>query len=256
MFKISLSILLISISFNSQATCDFNYWRSYEQDNLYRHDDSKAYIFKTNKKQIDADGAPNAYHPDNIGLDNYLNAGYKPGKKSGWKSVLVPDPINPNQPYVQPSGNFKGYFVSQTTLIDRSKKQINPERYVDATEFPYLVFPKTFYNIKGTGFIGDIGYAINIKNGKKIAFVVADIGPINKPMGEMSIALAEALGGVNVNPRNGKGAPIGEIIYVIFYGSKNQYPWPITIEDQNKAAIELLKPIGGAQAVRKCFAST
>jgi len=34
---------------------------------------------------IDADGAPNAYHPDNIGLDDLKNAGYP--NTSWWKNI-------------------------------------------------------------------------------------------------------------------------------------------------------------------------
>jgi hypothetical protein len=33
-------------------------------------------FFYQSKMSIDADGAPNAYHPDNIGLDDLKNAGY------------------------------------------------------------------------------------------------------------------------------------------------------------------------------------
>ena len=56
-------------------------------------------VFYKSGMTIDADGAPNAYHPDNIGLDDLKNAGYP--NTSWWKNILVPDPQNPNRAYEQ-----------------------------------------------------------------------------------------------------------------------------------------------------------
>jgi hypothetical protein len=57
-------------------------------------------------------------------------------------------------------------------------------------------------------------------NGQESAAIVADVGPRNDPLGEVSIRLAENLGGHNVNPRNGAGMPTGRFAYVVFPRSK------------------------------------
>ena len=80
---------------------------------------------------IDADGAPNAYHPDNTGLDDLKNAG-APGYWEG----LAKD--KDGEPFVQgPDDPFPGYYVSATALADRSKPVNDPTRYVDASKIPF-----------------------------------------------------------------------------------------------------------------------
>jgi hypothetical protein len=86
-----------------------------------------AYTYVTSHIEIDADGAPNAYHPRDTGLDALANAGYPHG---GWRSVLVEDPEHPGQAFVQPAGAFAGFFVSKTTLEDGGAPATEPRRYV------------------------------------------------------------------------------------------------------------------------------
>jgi hypothetical protein len=117
------------------AACDAITWRSYKNTQLWKIPDSQAYFYVVSHMAIDADGAPNAYHPQDKGIDFLANAGYPNG---GWKSVLVPDPQNPSKPFVQPSGEFKGYFISQTTLQDRSLPVTDIRRYVNSTKVPAL----------------------------------------------------------------------------------------------------------------------
>ncbi len=63
---------------------------------LRGHADKDAYICVTSRVSIDADGAPNAYHPDNPGLNHYGNASWP--DQSWWPDVLVPDPAKPAKP--------------------------------------------------------------------------------------------------------------------------------------------------------------
>jgi hypothetical protein len=234
----------------SQAQCKAIQWAKYQNTPLSKIGD-KAYFFSTTNMKIDADGAPNAYHPNNtLGLDDLKNAGYP--NSNWWSSVIVPDPKNPKQGYVQPTGEFKGYFVSQTSLQDKSKAKTDPTKYVDSTKIPYLVFPGKFNQMKGTGKTGDIGFAINTTTGEKTSFVVADVGPPDASLGEVSIHLAEKLGGNNVNPRNGKGAPKGKFLYLVFPYSGDIYKWPLTPEKIDEAATNLLKQIGGEDAIKAC----
>jgi hypothetical protein len=73
--------------------------------------------------------APNAYHPDNRGIDDLSNANDPNGD---WRSVLTEDPDDPSRPYVQSSGEFAGSFVSKTSLEDQTRPATDPQRYVDA----------------------------------------------------------------------------------------------------------------------------
>lgn len=115
---------------------------------------SDAYFYVTERMAIDADGAPNAYHPHDTGLDALANAGFPNG---GWKSILAVDPLDPTTPFVQTVGPFAGFFVSKTTLQDPTRKETDPLRYVDSTKVPYLVFPGAFHALTGTGTTGDVG---------------------------------------------------------------------------------------------------
>jgi len=179
-FRIALllkvSVLMSTLVF-AQPECGFNQWKSYKGTKLLSHPTASVYLFSSTHMAVDADGAANAYHPDDIGPDFLANAGCP--NRSWWSSVLVPDPSNPRRAYTQTSGEFAGYFLSKTSLQDKSKAVTDPVRYVDARNIPYLVFPGSFYQMKGTGLLGDLGYAINLSDGEKTSFVVADIGPSN-----------------------------------------------------------------------------
>ena len=143
-------------------------------------------MFATTHAQVDADGAPNAYHPDDVGLNCKTGTGFKGldcpangGYPNGdwWPSAIVPDPKNKKKGYVQPDGEFKGFFVSQTSLRDGARSDLDPAKYVNAAAVPYLVFPGAFHQKAGTGTLGDLGYAVNLDNGKTSAFIVAEVGP-------------------------------------------------------------------------------
>ena len=262
-------ILLLATPLAQSAVCPFDFWTDYQGvkkekkgdvvieiptvDKLLKNKSGSAYLFATAHIAIDADGAPNAYHPDGIGLDKVANAGYP--NSDWWADVLVPDPENPKVAYQQPAGEFAGYFVSKTSLEDKSKDDKDPVRYVDATTIPYLVFPGAFYKMKGTGRRGDKGFAINTTTGKMSSFVVADIGPYRHPLGEVSIALAENISGQSASPRTGLGRSIGRTIYVVFpYTSKTQ-PWPFSVAQMDGYRDAFLKTVGGIDAIRGCVGS-
>lgn len=241
--------------------CPFNKWEKYQGVQLLRAKPKGAYIFSTSQTKVDADGAPNAYHPDDVGLhctkgvgfkglDCPANAGYP--EKIWWRSVIVPNPQNKNEGYIQFDGEYKGYLISQTSLKDKSKSDLDINKYVDSTQVPYLVFPGKFSTVKGTGLMGDFGYAINLDANKIAPFIVADIGPPNAHLGEMSIALANALGGTNPNPRTGSGTPKGKIVYVIFPYSRSAPAWPLTQDEIQSNATSLLSTIGGEKVLRIC----
>jgi hypothetical protein len=234
------------------AACEA--WTDYQGVKLTRISGSDAYVYKIDRIEIDADGAPNAYHPKDTGLDALKNAGY-PDKD--WKSVLVVDPDDRSVPYVQKTGQFAGYYLSMTTLEDRHKAVTDPARYVDATSIPYVVFPGNFFHrITGTGNNGVIGAARNLSTGRTSPVIFADLGGPSDPLGEVSIKLAENLGGTNVSPRVGAGNLTGPFAYVIFHDSEATPPWPLTAEQiDQKATVELAKA-GGWDAVMACVGSS
>ncbi|HEV2855874.1 MAG TPA: hypothetical protein VHC97_24005 [Thermoanaerobaculia bacterium] len=247
---VPLLCLLLSPSPVIAASCDAVPFQAYRGTQLFRFPESTAYFYVVNRMSIDADGAPNAYHPQDTGLDALANAGFPNG---AWRSILVVDPRRADRPFVQPDGEFAGFFVSMTTLQDRTLPVTDVRRYVDATRVPYLVFPGAFFAMRGTGDFGDLGAARQIESGKESAFIVADAGPRNDPLGEVSIRLAESLGGRNVNPRNGTGAPRGPFVYVVFPRSKSQPPWPVTAEQLQQRVQELLTALGGWERILPCI---
>ncbi|WP_404712980.1 hypothetical protein [Sphingomonas sp. MMS24-J13] len=216
--------------------------------------------FTTDHKLVDADGAPNAYHPDDQpdacpdrgrGIDCLAAAGYPNG--SWWQTVLVADPDNPDRPAIQGDGPYKGFYVSMTSLRNTDfAGPASPASYVDAASIPYLVLPAPIYRTDGMGEMGDIGWAMNLDNGRTTPFVIADEGPV-EPFGEASVAFWRALGGTP-NPRNGEGLPEGRIVYVVFPGSHTDAAigWPI---DRKALAREArrLGAIGGATMVTSCL---
>lgn len=248
----------------ADAACTFGPWFEFKDTKIFRNADKTAYVYTTAHSRIDADGAPNAYHPDDVGknctsdphvgLDCPANAGFP--NTSWWPSVLVPDPSNPSKPFVQPSGPFKGFFIAATWLADPSLPATDAKRFVDSTAVPYLVFPgSSFAQLNGTGSKGDVGIAWHTQTGKSTAFIVADQGGgSDAKLGEGSIELYEALGGQNINPRTGSGVAPGKVRFIVFPGSRKSVPktWPRTVAHIKAQADALLEGIGGEAAIKDC----
>jgi hypothetical protein len=223
--------------------------------------DRSAYFLTSEHKLVDADGAPNAYHPDDEpdacpdngrGIDCLEAAGYPSG--TWWQTVLVADPVNPGRPALQKAGPHKGYFVSMTSLRDTSfAGAASPASYVDAARIPYVVLPAPIYRTDGMGEMGDIGWATNLANGQSTPFVIADEGPV-EPFGEASVAFWEALGTGAPNPRNGQGLPDGQITYVVFPGSGRSVSlgWPIDRASLAREAHARLAAAGGPELLQSC----
>src|SRR5216683_1924018 len=198
-----------------------------------------AAFFYESGMTIDADGAPNAYHPDNTGLDDLANAG-TPGRWEGLAKDAEGEPIiqGPNDP-------FPGYYVSATALADRSKPANDPTRYVDASKIPFVVLPGGMARQLGAR-PGDFAAVFNQRNGKSSYAIFGDVGPYDR-IGEGSMALAENLG-IRSDARNG-GARRG-ILYLVFPGSGNGRPR--TIEEIDAEAEKLFQAWGGAAKFAAC----
>ncbi len=185
---------------------------------------------------IDADGAPNAYHPKNIkdALD-YLSSAGKPGN---WWALVTDNDKPHGRPVIQgPDDPFPGYYISTTSLEDVTKPRADPKRYVDSTVVPYFVLPKKLAQ-KFRAQVGDFGAVIKReqRGGEKVVFAIyADLGPPRK-LGEGSIALAKALG-VPSSPKT--GGSHGHIDYIVFPGSGNGKPR--SVHEINIEAASLLR---------------
>jgi hypothetical protein len=157
-----------------------------------------ALIFMTHMN-LDFDGAPNAYGPDNLDpLDTLDHAGQdthyygvmsvkptpqNPVDESGM--INAPDKpglrvkVDPDQPdargylpVVQQTGKFKGYYVSTTSKGSRARgastSKYEQSHYLDSGSVAYGV-PHTGIGREGVG-DGDLGIAIRLDNFRTASF--------------------------------------------------------------------------------------
>ena len=200
--------------------------------------DGQAFFFISGMA-IDADGAPNAYHPDDTGLDELSNA----GAPARWNGIITDRDGNP---LVQQEGDpFPGYYISCTSLSDETREFTDPTRYVDASKIPYVVLPEDVAD-RGGARLGDFAVVKNLRNGKSSFAIYADIGTL----GEGSVALADALG-IWSDARQG-GASDG-ILYLLFPGSGNLRPR--TIGEIQSEGEKLLSDWGGTKKLSFCAES-
>jgi hypothetical protein len=204
--------------------------------------DGESTFFYEAGMSINADGAPNAYHPADTGIDFLTNAGYS----DNWWALAVDKNGNP---FIQGSTDpYPGYYISTTALFDSGFVKQDPRRYVDSTKIPYIVLPGNSDFRKVTGVkLGDFVVVYNTNN-EKLAFAIyADIGPKNQ-IGEGSIALSHALGNDPlVRSRVRRGIP-KDIVYVVFPGSGNGQPRITSeIEAETKRFFEIW---GGVERIK------
>lgn len=184
---------------------------------------SSAFFYEAGMS-IDADGAPNAYNPDNTGLDDLENA----GDGAEWWALAVDEH---GQPILQgPNDPFPGFYISMTALADRTKDRTDPSRFVDASKIPYIVLPGQVMRQTGAR-LGDFAVVFNQRNAKFSYAIFADIGPA---VGEGSVALAENLG---ISSSARRGGTRGDILYLVFPGSGNGNTRPVEEIDQEAAKL-------------------
>jgi hypothetical protein len=202
---------------------------------IWQLPDSQAFFFVSGMT-IDADGAPNAYGPDDTGLDDLANAGVP----AHWDGIITDRDDNP---LVQrESDPFPGYYISCTSLSDRRKKFTDPTGYVDAAKIPYVVLPNDLAD-RGGARLGDFAVVMNLRNGKWSYAIYADMGTL----GEGSIALADNLGIWSDARRGGQS---DGILYLVFPGSGNLQPR--AIDEIQSEAERLLQDWGGIEMLASC----
>ena len=213
--------------------------RRTRETSIWQLPGSQAFFF-VRGMTIDADGAPNAYHPDNIGLDDLANA----GSPEHWDGIMTDREGNP---LIQgPDDPFPGYYVSCTSLSDRTKSASDPNRYVDATKIPYIVLPRSVAD-QGGARLGDFAVVVNLANGKSSYAIFADVGTL----GEGSVALADNLGIWSDARRGGRA---GGVLYLVFPSSGNRQPR--TIEEIQGETEKLFQDWGGLAKLTSCAANS
>ncbi len=207
---------------------------------VYLMNKSKFILYKSGMS-IDADGSPRAYHPKKRGLDYLKNA----GKNGKWWALVTKKNKKADIPIIQNKKDpAPGYFVSTTSLYDKTKKLEDPNRYVNAEEIPYYVIPKKLLKMNSIH-LGDLGFVYNWKNRKYSYAIFADVGS-NKHIGEGSIALAKTLG-INANPKN--GGTDDDVVYLLF--PKSGEKKPLTKYEIKKRARKLFIKWGGLKRFKK-----
>ncbi len=250
MYRFSKSILLTGVAviasaavvLGSQQPADLGLHpiAAVESRKVWQVNGEKAFLYKS-KMAIDADGAPNTYHPvSDFGIDDLFNGG-TPGN---WWAVVTDTGEPDGLPIFQgPDDPAPGYYVSTTSLMDLTRPVRDPARYVDATKIPFFVLPMAVIKA-GDAHLGDFAVVYNSHNNRLAYAIFADEGPPNL-LGEGSIALANQLK-INPNARNG-GIADG-IVFLVFPRSGNEKPR--SVREINREGSKLFKAWGGLKQLR------
>lgn len=240
---------------------------------------SKAIAFAS-QMQVNTDGAPDSYHPDDKGITHICN-GVSVGPNCSWEPACLPafrkakaegfrGPTKmcffamatgkDGVPLIQGAGDpSPGYFVSTTALKQPGHKAGTPQAQLDSNTIPFAVVPTTWQRDGKPGpKLGDFGVAYRTSNGKLAFFVVGDTGPRNK-LGEGSVALHKALGNDPFVERFGvrrarKGIGGRDVVYLMFPGSATPGE-PFDTASIERKARRHFDSFGGAERLKACAGS-
>jgi len=197
LFIFSLLCFLICHSSIAQNFKKNNYLRdtflfdTVDNIKIFTNSDTSILHFSCGMR-IDADGSPRAYCPEDTGIDFLKNAG-KPGN---WWGIICD--IN-GKPFIQKQTDPNpGYYISCTSLFDKTSAINDPSRYVNSDSITYIALPKSLMK-KADIKLGD--YCLVQRDSFSTMAMVADTGPEGK-LGEGSIFLANKLH-IPSNPKNG-----------------------------------------------------
>ena len=246
---------------------------------VFRDPGSKAIAFAS-QMQVNTDGAPDSYHPDDTGITHICN-GVSVGPACTWKASCLPEfkqakaehfrgptkicffamATDANGlPIIQGGTDPKpGYFVSTTALHQPGENIRTPQAQLDSNTVPFAVIPGTWQTSGKPGpRLGDFGVAYRRSNGKSAFFVIGDTGPRNK-LGEGSVALHQALGNDPFMLRFGvrrarKGIGDRDVLYVVFPNSA-QPNLRLDAASIERFASPLLDRFGGIERLKACAAS-
>ena len=176
-----------------------------------------------------------------------------PGYSISWKSVLMPvKKNNIDKPCVLSNGEYKGYYVSGTSLtngLTGDKGECDCNNFVNPFKVPNLVLAGGSNPvIKYGANIGDLLIAYNPATQKTVYAVIGDKGPPEN-LGEASVILNMKLTGTTDFPKTKKDsyklATKNDIIITIMPKSKGfEIEKPYTAENIAKRAMDWMKNAG------------
>ena len=251
--------LLAAVTMSQQLTIEtvrnMCYTRNDRRVPLRRIQDTTAVFFQS-KLSCDVDGSPNAYHPldDRLSLDLIGSAG---GTREGDRpdGSLLTQPSSDivvwvgGKPYIQPEGEFKGFYVSETTLQNRALPVIDPTRYLDARHTQYIVLPD---GMVPEAKIGDLAIVYDPVAKTVAAAVYGDIGPRSES-GEAALATLQRLGMAATDGKSSPGQLRDDLFFLVFPKSgtrlEQSEPWPYRQSAIDALAKEELTKWGGVERI-------
>jgi hypothetical protein len=153
-------------------------------------------------------------------------------------------------PYVQPSGPYAGFYVSETSLENPRLPAIDPTRYLDARTTCYIVLPGGKVPEAG---LGDLAIVFDPSSGRWTGAVYGDEGP-GSECGEVSLATIKALGLPGTDGKSSPGELRDDLFYLVFPGSAHELSdvasWPYSPASVQAAAAADFNRWGGPSRVR------
>ena len=227
--------------------------------------------------QVNTDGAPDSYHPDDIGITHICN-GISIGPSCTWKAQCLTEfrqaksegfhgstricffamaTDGAGVPIIQGDADPKpGFFVSTTSLKQPGENVRTPQAQLDSNTVPFAVIPGNWQSSGRPGpKLGDVGIAYRRSNDKLAFFVIGDTGPRNK-LGEGSVALHQALGNDPFVMRFGtrrarQGIGGRDVLYLVFPASAHSGE-RIDAAFVDRLAAPLLERFGGVRRIKEC----
>lgn len=245
-----LIILLSSFSYAQQSITPLGSFRfdgatATPTATVYK-ENSTGIIFYKADFDLDVDGNPFAYHPQNKGLLHNANGSSANGVISPSVVVYIGEKKD-RKAYIQKATDpAQGYYLSMTSLQLQKFERIDARRYVHPDSVTYFVLPGNKFNNNGIK-MGDIALVYNTLNKKYAYAIYADSGPSNI-IGEGSTLLAKKLDiPAKISSKTGRiigGLDKGDILYIVFPGSGKGQNGYTTLNDDD---VSLL----GKKAIQK-----
>ncbi len=252
-----VALVAMSPQLPIETVRNMSYEKSDHRVPLRRIEGTSALFFQS-KLSCDVDGSPNAYHPldDRLSLDVIDSAGARRanGQPNG---VLVGQP-SPDivvwvdgKPFIQPSGEFKGFYVSRTTLQNTSLPVFDPNRYLDARHTQYIVLPD---GMVPEAKIGDLAIVYDPAT-KAIAYAIyGDIGPTTES-GEAALATIQRLGMVTSSGKTSPAQLRDDLFFMVFPNTASRLveaePWPYRQSAIDTLAADELAKWGGVNRIEE-----